>query len=136
MDRNKEYHELVKKAKKGALQAGMKLSDGEMAKRLSYSRSHFNVLKGSKKGPAPKTVNITDEHIKNLKNEFSRELKGEIGGYPSLPGDIFNRERAQIKALFNHLAKLESKVYGVSLERSLGELEQDTTIAQNDLEKQ
>lgn len=136
MNRNKEYHELVKTIKEKAKGLGLRLSDGEMAIRLNYSRSHFNVLKGSKKGPAPASVNVTEDHIKALKYEFAKELDGKIGGKPSLPGDMFNRERSQIKILMHHIAKLESKVFGFSLERALAELEQDTTIALNDLEKE
>jgi len=135
MKRNKEYHETVKKIVEGAKAAGLKLSDTEMAKRLNISRAHFNVLKGSKNGPAPDKVSVTDKHLKDLRNEFAEELKGKIGSRPSVPGDLLNRERAQIKVLMHHVAKLESKIYEISLEKSLVELEQDTTIAQNDLER-
>lgn len=127
MDLLKEYNSIIKNLKISARQAGTKLNNDEIASRLGLSRTYLSALLN---GSTP----VNKKHVEDLKAHFSAELRG-MPNKPALSGDQINRERALIKMLMHRLAKAEAKLYSRPLEDVLQEMEADTTLYLNDLER-
>lgn len=123
MDLNHRLVAIVETIMAARLKRGEKLTQDQIAEAIGRDRAHFNsALNGKRKA--------TKSLIAFLERTFAEDLAEK----PGVPGDIFNRERAQIKALWHHVAKLEAAVFNISLEQSLNGLEDDTIIAKSDLE--
>jgi len=126
MELKEQYRELVKKIKGSALANGKKLRNEDMAKRMGYNPNYFSTLTGG-------SGTVTQQHVDDLKRYFQEELTGVIK--PAPPGNELNRERALIKMLYHRVAKLEADRLGIPLEVVMKEMEKDTMIAWQDLEK-
>jgi hypothetical protein len=44
-------------------------------------------------------------------------------------------QSASIKAIFQHIAKIESKIYGISIQDALEQLDQDTNLVIDDIQR-
>lgn len=125
MELNNRVAELVEKIISSRGAAGKKITKGQIADKIDMDRSHFSsILNGSRKA--------SSKLIAILEKEFAEDIKI----MPSAPEEELNRERALIKVLLHHLSKIEATVYNEPLQKRLDELEKDTTIAMNDLQKQ
>jgi hypothetical protein len=126
MNLKEEFAFLVKTVKDNVKGAGKKITNEEIAERLSIGRTYLSGLLGGSK-------DVTKKHIEDFKSHFRDELAGIVR--PSLPGDTINRERALIKVLLQRVAKLEADRLGIPVEVVLKDISQDTMIAWQELEQ-
>lgn len=126
MELKEQFNELVKSVKIKAKEKGKKITNEEIADKMSIGRTYLSGLLGGSK-------EVTKKHIEDFKSHFQNELQGIEKPAPA--GDKLNRERAIIKVLMHRVAKLEAERLGMPVKDVLAELEKDTMIAWSDLEK-
>lgn len=105
MDLREEYKALVEKIKSSATRAdGKSYRYQDIADRLQYDRTHLSKLL-SEKGE------ITEKHIRTLKNEFAKELQG--GGLVEEPEEKYQHLPGYVRHLEERLEKQEELLHAV-----------------------
>lgn len=125
MPQKKDLNLLISRIK-----AATGLNQEEIAKDIHYSRSHFSTLKSQN---SEELYVLLEKHFeedlqtRNLFNEEGIELVKNT--------KHINAERALIDMLILEVAKLKSKLYGVSVEDAISELEQNAILVLRQFEK-
>jgi transcriptional regulator with XRE-family HTH domain len=112
------------------IKAATGLKQQEIAAAINYSSAHFSTLKNS---------NSTDLY-KLLEKHYEEELNRPSGVSDDMVNYLkkskhINAERALIDMLTLEVAKLKSKLYGISVEDAIDELEQNASLALRQIEK-
>lgn len=106
MNLKEEYNSLVETVKMSVKKSGGKITNEEIAARLSISRTYLSGLLGGSK-------EVTKKHIDDFKSHFRDEIKGV---YIPQIDDNLNPERALMLALLQDYAEWKAEVTGVSFE--------------------
>ncbi len=124
MPKKKDLTFLIKR-----IRAATGLTQDGIAKEINYSRSHFSTLK---------TAN-SEELYDLLEKHFEEDLEAKLHfdeaqtEYGRALKSI--EETGMLHALIVEVAKLKAKVYGISEDAAIDELQQNARIASRQLRK-
>lgn len=119
MSKKKDLDLLVKRIK-----AATGLNQDKIAKSIRYSRAHFSTLKSSN---SEELYDLLEAHFRDaLEN---RNLLEETQVQYQLPDDDLYEERAMLQVLMLEMAKIKSKLSGISVGNAIDELQQNTKLA-------
>lgn len=104
MDFKNDLRALVDFVKNQTRDAGGRLTNEEIAKRLGYGRTYFSSLLGE-------SGRVEQKHIENFKAHFKDELRGVAN---VKPGDTMNPEKALFFAFLQDYAEWKADVTGQS----------------------
>lgn len=106
----------------------------QVAKSVGYSRVHLTRLMKEKKKSDVEDM-ILKKHASLFQNDTFPKSGALIIKTEKPSEKDFLLEKATVKALYQEVAKLSSKVFGRSIEDSLIELEQNTILILKDLQE-
>lgn len=108
MELKEQYKDLVKRIKQVAKEAGGKLRNEDMAKRMGYNPNYFSTLTGG-------SGVVSQQHIDDIKLHFKNELEGIYVPVPEID-DQMNPERALLLAMLEDYAEWKAAQTGQTFE--------------------
>lgn len=107
------------------IKAATGLKQADIAASIKYSRPYFSTLKGAN---SVELYDLLEAHFKDVLE--SKNLLEESGmNYNSKKDTNLNQERAMLQVIMAEVAKIKSKLYGMSVESASDELMQNTRLA-------
>ena len=99
------------------------LNQEGIAKSINYSRPHLSAMK---KSSPDELYDLLEKHFGNILST-KYLLEESAAKYDTTEHE--NEDRAMLQVLFLEVAKLKSKVFGISVEDAIDELEKNIKIA-------